>query len=90
MNAVVRAGQVAPAHMDCDPLTRAQISVEVASHLDYPEYPQSYPPFGHTLSIIDSVFNAGREARVFMKNFPESKSPEPFTMALPDWQRRQS
>jgi len=29
---------------------------------DYPEYPQLYPPFEHTVSIIDLIFNAGPQS----------------------------
>lgn len=38
----------------------------------YREYPQSYPPFTHQVSIVDMLFNLGQEARDYMK-FPAIK-----------------
>jgi hypothetical protein len=35
----------------------------------YPEYHQLYPPFEHTVSIIDLIFNEGPNATKFMKSF---------------------
>lgn len=72
-------------YMDKDLFTQAGIAVEVASYAGYADYPQLYPPFEHTVSVIDLMFNAGRDARRFMKTFPESGSESPFTVPLLDW-----
>ena len=42
----------------------------------YPEYEQVHPPFEHTVSIVDLIFNAGPQVRRYMKigdqGFPDS------------------
>ena len=35
----------------------------------YPEYNQMYPPFEHSVSIIDLIFNEGPNCKKFMKSF---------------------
>lgn len=35
----------------------------------YPEYPQLFGPFEHSVSILDLLFNTGPAARSFMKTF---------------------
>ncbi len=35
----------------------------------YPEYNQLYPPFEHSVSIIDLIFNEGLNSAKYMKNF---------------------
>ena len=72
-------------YMDRAQFAKAGISVEVASYSNYPEYEQLYPSFEHAVSIIDLMFTTGRSARRFMKSFPETISPVPFTVPLQDW-----
>jgi len=35
----------------------------------YPEYPQLYLPFSHNVTILDLIFNTGKQARMYMKSF---------------------
>jgi hypothetical protein len=35
---------------------------------DYPEYPQSHPPFEHGVTVLDLIFNTGPDARSLMKS----------------------
>lgn len=73
-------------YMDKDLFARAGIAVEITNYAAYPEYPQLYPPFEHAVSVIDLMFNTGRDARRFMKSFPESGNPSRLTVPVQDWQ----
>ena len=42
------------------------------SYDQYPEYPQLFPPFEHSVSILDLLFNTGPEAHTFIDPFPLS------------------
>jgi len=42
------------------------IELEWMNYDDYPTYPQLYPPFEHSVSIIDLLFNTGPNANFFM------------------------
>ena len=43
------------------------IHLEWMNYNNYPEYQQLYPPFQHTVSIIDILFNTGPNAEKFFK-----------------------
>lgn len=43
------------------------ISVEWMDYTGYNEYDQLYPPFEHSVSVLDLLFNAGDEARKYLK-----------------------
>jgi hypothetical protein len=45
------------------------IKVKYIDYLGYPEYNQLYPPFEHTVSIIDLILNEGPRATRYMKGF---------------------
>ena len=77
-------------YMDQGLFAAAGIVVEVADYAGYPEYPQFHPPFDHAVSIVDLLFNAGREAKSFMKSFPSSKSPMSFALPLAEWRLHRS
>ena len=74
-------------YMDKDLFVRAGITVEITNYAGYPEYTQLYPPFEHAVSVIDLMFNAGRDSRRFMKSFPESANSGRFAVPVQDWQR---
>ena len=44
----------------------AGIQVEWMAY-DYPEYPQPYPPFEHQVSVLDLLFNTGKDAGRYIK-----------------------
>jgi hypothetical protein len=46
---------------------QAGITLRYADYWGYPEYPQLHPPFSHSVSIIDLVFNVGADATRYMK-----------------------
>ncbi len=46
----------------------AGIALAYADYSGYPEYPQLFGPFLHEVSVLDLIFNAGRDARSFMKS----------------------
>lgn len=74
-------------YMDKDLFARAGIAVEITNYAAYPEYTQLYPPFEHAVSVIDLMCNTGRDARRFMKSFPESENPSRLTVPVQEWQR---
>ena len=45
------------------------ISVKWMNYSAYPEYNQLYPPFEHAVSILDLIFNEGKDAVKYMKTF---------------------
>lgn len=63
------SGPAAKTYMDEDLFAREGITVQYMDYCGYPEYPQLYPPFEHSVSIIDLILNAGPDARKFMKSF---------------------
>lgn len=49
---------------------RAQgVALHWADYSGYPEYPQLWGGFAHEVSILDLLFNCGKDARRFMKSF---------------------
>jgi hypothetical protein len=45
------------------------VAVEWIDYNNYSEYPQLHPPFSDKLSILDTIFNTGYEAKKYMKSF---------------------
>lgn len=45
------------------------INVHYLNYTNYPEYEQLYPPFTHTVSVLDLIFMEGEKASAYMKNF---------------------
>lgn len=62
-------GPKAKYHMDETLFEKAGIRVEYMDYSGYPEYPQLCPPFKHSVSIIDLIFNTGITAKEYMKSF---------------------
>ena len=50
---------------------QANIKLTYMVYNNYPEYPQLFPPFEHYVSVIDLIFNAGPEARNYLKYMHE-------------------
>jgi len=74
-------GPAALRYLDSTLFAREQVEVLAANYSGYPEYEQLYPPFEHTVSIIDLLFSRGSGSRAFMKTFPESVQSEPFLVS---------
>ncbi len=62
-------GPAAKNYLDEELFEKEGIKVEWMDYSGYPEYPQLYPPFVHEVSIIDLIFNTGKNAKNYMKSF---------------------
>lgn len=61
------SGPAARDYLDVAIFTETGIEVEWMDYSGYPEYPQLFPPFAHGVSIVDLLFNQGKNAVNFMK-----------------------
>lgn len=55
------SGPAAKSYLDIELFKSKGISVEWMSYSEYPEYNQLFPPFVHSVSILDLLFNVGNE-----------------------------
>ena len=62
------SGPSARGYLDESVFAEQGISVEWVDYSGYPEYSQLWGPFVHEVSILDLLFNAGREAPRYMKH----------------------
>lgn len=60
-------GPAAKSYLQESLFTRNGIAVAYMDYSGYPEYPQLYPPFEHSVSMMDLLLNTGPEARDWMK-----------------------
>jgi len=67
-------GPAAKDYMDETLFEKENIRVHYFDYSGYPEYPQLFPPFEHGVTILDLLFNTGREAVKYMKSFKEEKA----------------
>lgn len=65
---VYLSGPAAKNYLDLSKFKHAGIDVEWMDYSDYPEYKQLYGPFEHRVSILDLLFNTGKNAKNFLKN----------------------
>jgi hypothetical protein len=61
------SGPAARAYLETDKFAAQGIAVVYADYSGYPEYPQLCEPFEHGVSILDLLFNTGRDAPRYMK-----------------------
>jgi hypothetical protein len=61
------SGPAAKDYLMQDLFKQEGIEIEWMDYGHYPEYPQLYPPFVHHVSIIDLLFNTGRDCINYMK-----------------------
>jgi hypothetical protein len=61
------SGPAAKDYLDEGLFTNAGIEVKWFEYGDYPEYRQLWGNFNHNVSIIDLLFNAGKNAALYMK-----------------------
>ncbi len=61
------SGPAASDYLDVPLFAEAGIGVEWMDYSGYPEYTQLFPPFEHGVSIVDLLFNEGKNAISFMK-----------------------
>lgn len=62
------SGPSAKNYIEEDVFTAHDIKLKWFGYDDYPEYPQLWGDFTHTVSIIDLLFNCGDRAPDYMKN----------------------
>lgn len=60
-------GEAAKNYMQEEKFTNQNISVNYFEYDNYPEYNQSHPPFDHYVSILDLLFNEGKNSINYMK-----------------------
>ncbi len=62
------SGPSARAYLDESAFARRSISLSWFDYSGYPEYPQLWGAFVHEVSVLDLLFNCGREAPRYMKH----------------------
>jgi hypothetical protein len=62
-------GPSAKNYLQEDLFKEACIDLEYFSYQGYPEYPQLHGPFVHEVSVVDLIFNAGKDSYQFLKSF---------------------
>ena len=67
------SGPAAKDYVDETVFSSLGIKLTWFDYSDYPEYPQLWGAFEHGVSIVDLLFNCGREASRYMK-YVESSS----------------
>jgi hypothetical protein len=60
------SGPAAQSYMDLDAFAAKNITVEWMDYQNYPEYHQMYPPFSHGVSVLDLIFNEGKNSKNFL------------------------
>ena len=68
------SGPAAKEYLNCQMFESEGISVEWFDYSNYPEYEQLYPPFEHSVSIIDLIANTGSKALEFMNRSERASS----------------
>lgn len=63
------SGPAAKEYVDYLQFTDANIELKWMNYKEYPEYPQKFGNFEHSVSILDAIFNLGTEAKSALKSF---------------------
>ena len=66
---VYLSGPTAKSYLDKSMFSQEGIQVDWMDYSGYKEYDQLYPPFENNVSILDLIFNTGKEASNYMKSF---------------------
>ena len=67
------SGPSAKTYIDADLFRQNGIELVWKDYQGYPEYVQAHPPFCHEVSIIDLLFNMGKNSRDFIWGWRERK-----------------
>jgi hypothetical protein len=62
------SGPAARGYIDENEWNAAGISVRYKSYGGYPDYAQPFPPFEHAVSVLDTIFCTGPQARRHLKS----------------------
>ena len=65
------SGPSAGNYIQEDSFKKENIKLTWVDYSDYTEYNQLHPPFEHGVSILDLIFNTGKDAASYMKSFGE-------------------
>jgi hypothetical protein len=60
------SGPTARGYIEEKKFAAAGIELVFKDYSGYPEYPQLFPPFEHTVSIVDLLFNCGPESAAYI------------------------
>jgi len=63
------SGASAQSYLDLERFKQENIKLHWMDYSQYPEYSQLYPPFIHSVSILDLLFNHGSNAYKYMCSF---------------------
>jgi hypothetical protein len=63
------SGPSAQSYINTQLFNKNNIKLEWMDYSNYKEYKQQFPPFSHNVSIIDLLFNEGKNAHKYMKSF---------------------
>lgn len=66
------SGPAAKAYIDADRFAQLGVELVYKSYDGYPPYPQRYPPFEHSVSIVDLLFNVGPDAPAYIWGWREA------------------
>lgn len=67
------SGPAARAYLKTDLFRNAGIALHYANYQDYSDYPQGVAPFEHGVSIVDALFQCGRETRSHLKSLQDRR-----------------
>lgn len=62
------SGPAAKSYLDEEVFSRHGVKVTWFDYSGYPEYPQLWGEFAHGVTILDLLFNCGKNSRSYMKN----------------------
>ncbi len=62
------SGPAAKSYINEELFEKENIALSFMDYSGYPEYNQLFPPFEHSVSIIDLIFNEGPNVRNYMKS----------------------
>lgn len=65
------SGPAAKEYIDEEIFAGSGIKLSYMDYTGYPEYNQLFPPFEHSVSIVDLLFNEGPKAKTYMNSFYE-------------------
>lgn len=63
------SGPAAKSYIDEPLFQQSNITLVWADYQDYPQYRQLHPPFEHTVTVLDLIFNQGPNANRYTKRF---------------------
>ena len=66
------SGGKASEYYDLEAWSNAGVKVDFFSYDGYKEYWQPYPPFEHSVSILDLLFNTGDDAKNYLLSTPKN------------------